>query len=93
MRFTRPYVGSYDSTLLQCELRFDSDVYFKTEEMHLGVTGYHIDDFNCWDLTNMNNGKDLSHILNDKELWPCIKSEIMNYLDSQCHYLVDDEAW
>lgn len=90
MKFTKSYVGSYDSTLLQCHLRFDCELYFKSSEIYLRVTGYHLDDFHCWDLTNMNNGKDLSHILKDKELWPCVKKEILNYLETQTSYLISD---
>jgi len=53
----------------------------------LDESTWSIDSFEVWEMKD-SNGTDLTHLMNDKELWPMIKQEINEEIDKNEDYLL-----
>lgn len=84
------HAGGFWSKTLDCQLRLDLVIYFKNVNHSLHFNSYEFDEFTCYEITDMTNCRDLTHLMVDKEIWPCLKSEIENYIDRESTYLTSN---
>lgn len=81
------HAGGFWSDVLNCELRLDLVIKYKTVNHFLHFNAHEFESFDCYEITDMTNSKDLTHLKLDKEIWPCLKSEIESYIDRESTYL------